>query len=720
MDVFLPLINNIALLVALSVLYGLVMRRCRPGAWSYPVLSGLLFGGVTLIGMMTPLKLAPGLIFDGRSIILSVAGLFGGPVVAGIAAVTAGIYCWSLGGTGMVMGISVIAESAMLGVAFYYWRRRHEWIMGVPWLLAFGLLVHVGMLALIFAALPADVAAKTFHQLAVPVLLLYPVAQLLVCLLFLDLEARFRAETALRESEERFRSYVENAPDAILVATASGRVVDCNLAACAMLGYSRAELLRKEVWDLSPAGWVEKAKAAYDELGQMGRYQFEKVCRRQDGHEIWVEVAAARLGPDRFIAFYKDITERRALEDQLMQARKMESVGRLAGGVAHDFNNMLQAILGHAALALDQVPAASPVRENLEEIQHAAQRSADLTRQLLTFARNQLIRPRVLALNEVIPDILKMLKRLIGENLQLSWVPAAGLWDIQMDPTQIDQILTNLTVNARDAIAGSGTITIATENVTVTDADDARCEGCFPGDYVLLTVGDTGCGMDAETQAHLFEPFFTSKGLGKGTGLGLATVYGIVKQNHGGIVVRSEPGRGTTFRIYLLRSVSGNGGGAEETASPAAVKSTSGTETILVVEDEAAILDITRRFLIRQGYQVLTANSPTEALALAKSHPGPIDVLVTDVVMPGMNGRELWEHLRQLRPTTRCLFMSGYATHVIAPLGVLETGGHIIHKPFTANMLTDKVRQLLDQGRAPAGNGAIPPVPCIPPSAGDG
>jgi len=407
--VFLTLINNIGLLVALSVLYGLVMRRCRPGSWSHPIWSGLLFGGVTLIGMMTPLKLTPGLIFDGRSIMLSVAGLFGGPVVASIAALVAGVYRWSLGGTGTVMGLSVIAESAMLGVVFYYWRRRHEWVMSVPWLLAFGLLVHVGMLAISFATLPTSVAVETFHRIAVPVLLLYPVAQLLVCLLFLDLEARRQAETALRESEERFRSYVENAPDAILVITVSGQLVDCNLAACAMLGYSRAELLRKAVWELSPMGWMEKVKAAYHELVLTERYQFEKVCRRQDGHEIWVEVAAARLGPDRFIAFYKDITERRALEAQLIQARKMESVGRLAGGVAHDFNNLLQAILGHVALTLDQLPATSPLRENLAEIQHAAQRSADLTRQLLAFARKQLIRPQVLALNEVIPDTLKIL-----------------------------------------------------------------------------------------------------------------------------------------------------------------------------------------------------------------------------------------------------------------------------------------------------------------------
>jgi CheY-like chemotaxis protein len=371
----------------------------------------------------------------------------------------------------------------------------------------------------------------------------------------------------------------------------------------------------------------------------------------------------------------------------------MESVGRLAGGVAHDFNNMLQAILGNVALALEQAPVSGQLHDDLIEVQKAAQRSASLTSQLLAFARKQTVRPQLLDLNDTVTGMLNMLRRLIGENLHLAWLPGPGLWLVQMDPSQVDQMLANLTVNARDAIKGAGKITIETSNMTLDDTYAQTHADCVPGEYVLLVVSDTGCGMNPETQGHLFEPFFTTKDVGEGTGLGLATVYGIVKQNDGLISVYSELGRGTTFKIYLPR--------AKAQAQPAAViaegKPLRGTETVLLVEDETQVLKLGQRILKQQGYTVLTAPTPKAALALTAQHQGPLHLLITDVVMPGMNGKELLNQLQSNYPGLKCLFMSGYTADVIAHHGVLDKGVQFLQKPFTVRTLTDKVREVLAQ-----------------------
>jgi CheY-like chemotaxis protein len=373
----------------------------------------------------------------------------------------------------------------------------------------------------------------------------------------------------------------------------------------------------------------------------------------------------------------------------------MESVGRLAGGVAHDFNNMLQAILGNAALILQDLPADSPLREGMDEIRKSAQRSADLTRQLLAFARKQTVAPKVLDLNDTVGGMLKMLRRLIGEDIDLCWMPGANLWPVKVDPSQIDQILANLCVNARDAIIGGGKVTIETANVTLDAAHAGGHPEFAPGDYVLLTVSDTGQGMDEETQSHMFEPFFTTKEVGKGTGLGLATVFGIVKQNMGLVAVQSEPARGTTFRIHLPRSE------AQAAAAAAGEQSPKGTETVLLVEDEEQILVLTKRILKQQGYDVLAARTPEAAIGLAGRHPGPIHLLVTDVVMPAMDGRELFDRVSALRPGLRCLFISGYTADVIAHHGVLNEGVQFLQKPFTIEGLALKVREALQQ--PPAG-----------------
>jgi len=397
--------------------------------------------------------------------------------------------------------------------------------------------------------------------------------------------------------------------------------------------------------------------------------------------------------------------ERQKLHAQLLQAQKMESVGRLAGGVAHDFNNMLQAILGNANLALQDLPPNSSLHDNLEEIRQSAERSAALTRQLLAFARKQTIAPKVLDLNETVAGMLKMLRRIIGENIDLAWLPGSNLWPVKMDPSQIDQILANLCVNARDAISNTGQVAISTENAVLDLAYAASLQDCAPGDYVMLAISDTGHGMNADQRSHLFEPFFTTKQVGKGTGLGLATVFGIVKQNAGAIDVYTEPDQGTTFKIYLPRTQA-----PAESTPPAASKILGGSEIILLVEDEKQILNLGLRILRQKGYTALAASTPEEAQKLAAEHAGPIHLLITDVVMPHMNGKELYAQLQAYHPNMQCLYMSGYTADVIASHGVLDEGVHFLQKPFSVELLTRRVREILNQREAGCDRAGMDPT----------
>ncbi|MFA5180888.1 MAG: PocR ligand-binding domain-containing protein [Syntrophales bacterium] len=431
--------------------------------------------------------------------------------------------------------------------------------------------------------------------------------------------------------------------------------------------------------------------------------EFRVILPRQGLRWRWSQAQPQRLddGSTLWHGIISDITERKQAEDaqvkleaQLFQSQKMESVGRLAGGVAHDFNNLLGVILGHAEMALDQVDQAEPVHADLEEIRKAANRSADLTRQLLAFARQQVVSPKVLDLNDTVEGMLKLLRRLIGEDINLSWQPGASLWPIKIDPSQIDQILANICVNARDAISDVGKMIIETENSAFDDGYCADHVGFVPGEYVRLTLSDDGCGMNKETLSHLFEPFFTTKGVGKGTGLGLATVYGIVKQNNGFINVYSEPDQGTTFKIYLPRHV----GKATQMQKEAPAEPVArGHETILLVEDERTLLDLSKIMLEKQGYRVLTAGTPGEAIRLAEEKAGEIQLLMTDVVMPGMNGRDLAKKMLSLYPNLKCLFASGYTANVIAHHGVLDEDVYFIQKPFSRIDLAAKIREVLDQ-----------------------
>jgi PAS domain S-box-containing protein len=509
---------------------------------------------------------------------------------------------------------------------------------------------------------------------------------------------------ALQKSESRFRTLVEHAPEAIFI-QAGGRFAYMNPAAVALFG-ARDEmtLVGEPVLDrFHPdiRGQVAERIKRLNEQGQAVARAEERILRL-DGSEKVAEFSAVPFdyaGERGALVFARDVTERKEaeaererLQVQLSQAQKLESIGQLAGGVAHDFNNMLGVILGHSELALDIEKPSDPLRTHLQQIRHAAQHSADLTRQLLAFARKQTIAPRILDINAAVGDLLQMLKRLIGEHIDLAWMPQAEAGRVKMDPSQLDQILANLCVNARDAIGEKGKITIETAAVAFDEAYCGVHAGFVPGDYVLLAVSDDGRGMDRETQARLFEPFFTTKGPGKGTGLGLATVYGIVRQNHGFINVYSEPEQGSTFRIYLPRHLA-----RTEVAPPppAASKQPRQHGTILLVEDEPSLLTLTQRLLELQGYQVLAAATAGEAIQLAESHVGAIDLLLTDVVMPEMNGRELAKNILKVHPGLKRLFMSGYTSNVIAHHGILDEGVHFLQKPFALADLSASVRQAL-------------------------
>jgi len=521
-----------------------------------------------------------------------------------------------------------------------------------------------------------------------------------------EIKTRKQAEEAVKRSEEWFASIFRTNPASIAISRLEDmRYIDVNDTFEVLSGFSREEAVGRTGLELNL--WVdpgERDRYLAKLRDQGAVYDFEFQLKHKSGRILSVLLAGetTELANEQYvIQLAQDITERKQAEEerkklqaQLLQSQKMESVGRLAGGVAHDFNNMLQIILGHCEIALEETTEDNPLREDLREIQLSAYRSAELTRQLLAFARKQTVAPKVLDLNDTIEGMLKMLRRLIGEDIDLLWKPGQGLWQVKLDPSQIDQVLANLMVNARDAIAGNGKVTIETENVHLDDSYTASHLDFTPGPYVILSVSDDGSGMSREIIDNIFEPFFTTKKAGEGTGLGLATVYGIVKQNEGFINVYSEPGKGTTFKIYLPRFESE----VAEVAIELSAKTPLGRgETVLLVEDETAVLTMGEKMLTRLGYSVLTADAPEEALRLIEKYQGEIRLLITDVVMPQMDGRELSERLSAVQPDLKCLFMSGYTANAIAHRGVLDEGVVFVQKPFSLQDLAAKVREALDR-----------------------
>ncbi len=835
------LVNNAALLLAMGLIYDILGDRPHIQKTRFQQTgAGVALGAVGIAIMLSPWQFMPGIVFDTRSVLLGISGVFFGTLPTLLAMAVTGAYRLYQGGAGVWTGIGVIVTSGSIGLAWRHIRRNREMDLSIRELYSLGIVVHLAMLAWMLA-LPFSVAKQVLADIWLPVMLIFPVTTALLGWLMRNRVSRKRAEEALRQSEARLKTAMDdsrrhqtlltkmiaNIGDVIAIVDQHGinRYKSANVER--LFGWTPEELVGKSTWDIIHPDDVPPLQEFFSQFLERPDAVETTECRYQckDGQYRWIEFTGTNLfhDPDingllgnyhditqrkqaelllreseaRFKALhnasfggiaihdqgailecnqglsdmtgytvdeligmdgllliapsfrpqvmehirsgyekpyesmglrknnesypvrlearnipykgkqvrtveFRDITERKKAEAeyetlvaQLNQARKMESIGRLAGGVAHDFNNMLGVILGHAEMALDQVADDTSLRSDLTEIQLAAQRSADLTRQLLTFARKQIIDPKVLDLNQTIKPMMVMLQRLIGENIQLVWEPAEDLWPVKMDPSQIDQILANLCVNARDAITDVGSMVIETGMKTFDAGYCSQHAGFVPGDFVLLTVSDNGCGMDRQTLDNLFEPFFTTKDTGKGTGLGLATVYGIVRQNNGFVNVYSEPGRGTTFNIYLPRHTPDT----DEIPVPLSPPATapSGHETILVVEDEPGILKMTRKILEKKGYTVLGAGTPTKALTLARECRTPIHLVLTDVVMPEMNGRDLAEKLLEFHPDMKLMFMSGYTANVIAHQGVLDKGVCFIQKPFSMTDLAITVRRLLDE-----------------------
>jgi PAS domain S-box-containing protein len=517
----------------------------------------------------------------------------------------------------------------------------------------------------------------------------------------------------LRDSEERFRAMFDSAAIGTGVLDLEGRVVTSNRALEQMLGYEKHELEGRSAGELTYPDDRAREVELFTELASGAReeYRLEKRVLSKGGGVVWAHhtvslVRDAFTKPSFAIAMLEDITprkradeERIRLEGQLRQAQKMEAIGQLAGGVAHDFNNLLTAIRGYSEFALNRVGEDDvALRKDIEEIAKSADRASSLTRQLLAFSRKQLLQPRVLQLNDVVSEVDKMLRRLIGEDIEVVTVFGRALGRVKADPGQIEQVLVNLVVNARDAMPDGGKLTIETSNVDVGEELAAEHDGLSAGRYVMLAVRDTGHGIDAETKSRLFEPFFTTKETGKGTGLGLATVYGIVKQSGGYVLVESEPGKGAAFKIFLHSLELG----AEEVdrVVPLDEERPGGSETVLLVEDEDVVRNLVREILEGNGYTVLEARNGAEALDVGRRFAAPIHLLVTDVVMPKMSGRELAERLLAIHPETRVLYMSGYTDGAIGQQGVLDPETEFLEKPFSFDTLAQRVRKVLDAPRA--------------------
>ena len=702
--IIISLIYNLALLVALSVISGFIGERRRYLVPYEPLLQGFLFGSAAIIGMLLPLKLSPGLIFDGRSVVISLCALFFGPVAAGLAMAMAATLRIIQGGPGAVMGVSVILESGLIGLYARARWMRQDGEVSARQLLILGLAVHVVMIALI-ATLPAGMRLSTLRSIGLPVIIMYPLATMLIGKILSDHAEREKSVQELHESESKFRTLAESTPMAILLYQ-NDKWVYANPAATDITGYSNEELLSMNFWDFIHPDYrdIVKERGRKRESGQHTVQSYEFKIITKDGAEKWVQLFGTsteiHARPSGLITVL-DVTERKQseaekarLEEQYRQAQKMESVGRLAGGVAHDLNNLLTPILGFGGLLEEDLREDDPDREYVRQIIQAAEKSRDLVRQLMAFGRKQVLEFKPLDLNAVVNEFEQLLRHTLHEDIALQIIAAPAVPAILGDMGQMQQVIMNLVVNAQDAMPDGGRLTIET-GVAELDADyAAHHQGVLPGRYVLLTVTDTGIGIDEATREHIFEPFFTTKEIGKGTGLGLATVYGIVKQHGGNIWVYSEPGKGTTFKVYL--PVAADGAGPAEKEETAAEGQLRGTETVLLAEDNAAVRILAQGVLQQHGYHVLLADNGRQALSIMAGYDGPVQLLLTDVVMPEMNGRELYENIVKDHPDIRVLYMSGYTENVIAHRGVLDAGVQFIQKPFTVNALAAKVRETLD------------------------
>jgi PAS domain S-box-containing protein len=707
--VYIALLENAALLVAFSTLYGLLARfRRGETAVRIRLLTGLLFGIIAIAGMLLPYRHAPGLIYDGRSIVLAMTGLFGGTEGTLVAILVAGIFRAARGGVGIWAGLATIVFCPVVGLIFRHaYHNRPDRIGALP-LYALGILAHIVMLACQML-LPWDTFVEVIRKIWFPVMLIFPVATAIIGLLLRTEERRIQVTNELAESSQRLNDMATRLHAVWWTASLDGsEIKDISPAIENISGISPDDLRR------DPSLWLTKVHPddlprvteALGRVRERGQTHLEYRILGADGDLRWVSdhrsVTYDRKGlPIGMGGIVTDVTERmnmeaehKNLQAQMLQAQKMEAVGRLASGVAHDFNNLLTIINNYASMALSELPPGDELRSFMKEIVDAGQRAVGLTRQLLAFSRRQVMQPEVLDLGLMITEMKKMLGRLIGEHIELRTVVAHDLWPVKADPAQVQQVIMNLVVNARDAMPQGGTLTITVQNVEITTMTAREHAPLIPGAYVVLTVSDTGCGIDPEIVERIFEPFFTTKEEGRGTGLGLSTVYGIVKQSSGFIFVHSEPGQ-TEFSVYLPRT-------EEDLAkAKASVERRTdvlqGASTVLLVEDEQAVRELIERMLTSAGYRVMSAESGEGAIAASKACPGDIDLLVTDVVMPSISGRELAGLLRREHPSLKVLYMSGYTDETIVEQGIRSPRDNFVMKPFGREQLLKAVRDALDR-----------------------
>lgn len=836
--IYLSLVHNIALLVALSLVHGLLMRGFRRAGLRFSLLSGLLFGAVAVLGMMTPVRWAPGIIFDGRSIILGIAGLFGGPLAAGVAALLAGTYRAALGGAGVWMGLAVILEAAALGTAGFYLRRRWTRMTEMGPLLALGIAIHLMMMA--FMTLLGAHAGEVLRTLSLPVLLLYPPGFMLVGRMFVELERHFLTEDALRESEARNRALLASIPDLMFRFTRDGRIIDYQASDDRQLYAPPERFLGRRMDEVLPP---EVARLTLDRIqeveatGRPTRYEYDLAF--PEGPVRRYESRLASCGPEDFLAIVRDISDREAaikalkesqslyedlmastlagiyrmreegpdpaspwglpryhyeffneryceltglsreinltdptaihrvihpedrpgwlarnqaavagnapfawdgrlvvrgearwvhfesrprlledgarlwtgavvdvhervqaqaerqdMERRMLHVQKLESLGVLAGGMAHDFNNILMAVLGHADLALAKLPAHAPARDHLEAIITASRQASDLSRQMLAYSGRGRFVIESIQLSELVSEMAHLLKAAINKKALFNLKLEKGLPRVEADATQLRQVLMNLITNASEAIGDrSGVITLSTgamhcgrSYLTTATVDDDLPEGL----YVYMEVSDTGCGMDRDTLQRIYDPFFSTKFTGRG--LGMAAVLGIVRGHNGAIRVYSEVGKGTTFKV-LLPAAPAKDEPADDAPTP---KGTwSGAGRVLLVDDEETLRALGQAMLERLGFEVLTASDGKEAVALYREHRHQIDLVLLDLTMPHMDGEEAFRELRQINPEVRVVLCSGYTEQDVTARFAGKGLAGFIQKPYTLQDLSERLRTCL-------------------------
>lgn len=690
---FIALVNNASLLIALAYAYSLIGVYEKDRSIWLKIVLGFVVGAIGLCIMMLPYETAGGIKFDTRSVLLAGSGLFLGTAPTVIAMILTGLSAWVELGIGATTGLTVILASGLIGILWRGMKRGQ--LVDVTWgeLYRFGLIVHLAILAFFFILLPLEDAVRVLDKTWLPVVIVYPVVTMLFGRIMALRLQRERTARLIRESEERHRSlFADNHSVMLLIDPVDGQIVDANRAAAKFYGLDHDALCTHKIADLTAPPETRTGEEPEPRPGD----PLTAKHRARGGQIRDVQIYSDTITIDERTMRYAivhDITEQKRLEDQLQQAQKMEAVGWLAGGVAHDYNNKLQAVLGFAEMAEKEAIGRPRLRGYLGEIRKAARHSAQLTMQLMAFARQQTLLPEVLNMNGTISHMLKMIKNMLGEDIEVEWKPAHDLWNVLTDASQIDRVLVNLALNARDAMPDVGKITIETRNVAVSKEMANRFNELLPGDYVMISISDTGAGMTNDQLRHIFEPFYSTKGIGRGTGLGLASVYGIIKQNKGFIDVRSKVGEGSTFEVYLPRT---HEKPPEQIQDKAPEPNRRGDETVMLVEDEKLVLELIQETLRDAGYTVLAAGDPQGALAMAENYPDRIDLLVTDVVMPGMNGRVLYDTLSAKRSGLKVLYMSGYTANANISRGVLDNKVNYMQKPFSINTIANKVREVLD------------------------